>query len=50
MESWRKELVDAVFKLRIELKEAYNIDVILEKKEYEQAMTYLKEETEMLKR
>lgn len=49
MESWRKELFDAVIKYRIELKEAYNLDVIVEKEAYEKAMTYLKE-TEMLKR
>lgn len=49
MESWRKELFDEVLKKRMELKDAYTLDVVVEKELYEKAMTSLKE-TEMLKR
>lgn len=43
MESWRKELFDAVVKNRMEMKEAYNLDIIVEKELYEEAMTCLEE-------
>ena len=49
MESWREELFHEIVRCRSELKDAYDLDVIVEKELYEEAMAYLRK-TERLKR